>query len=63
MKLKVTISLTENFEQIRNKSEKKIFLRKNEKFFQLHDAVFNFLIQFINRIRSIGKPYGKKDWV
>ena len=43
IKFKVKIGLTENFEKIRKKSKKKIFLRKNQEFSQLHDAVFHFL--------------------
>ena len=40
----VTIGLTENFEKVRKKIAKKIFVRKNQNFFQLHDVFFNFLV-------------------
>ena len=37
------MSFTESIEEIRKKIEKKFFVRKNQKFYQLHDAIFDFL--------------------
>ena len=53
IQLKVKIGLTENFEQIRKKIEKKFFVRKHQKFSQLHDAVFHFLIRCLVHIFQV----------